>query len=186
MIALKHNGIVYIAGSQRYQNDVDAMRTGKVNSENIKVYHPQNRKNQLIATNMTTCVTEAVRYQKVFPKELNTKSLVLEVFPFLAQVSDFFNKSEKGTSAHSFVFAKDSEAFVIYRDGTCLEIENIYADTIASEVAMSLYDAGNIDDPMEFFRKAFATMEELFGEIMFPVSVLTTANNKIKVIGREK
>ena len=96
MIALKHNGIVYIAGSQRYQNDVDAMRTGKVNSENIKVYHPQNRKNQLIATSMTTCVTEAVRYQKVFPKELNTKSLVLEVFPFLAQVSEFFNKSEKG------------------------------------------------------------------------------------------
>ena len=186
MIVLKHNGIVYIATSQRYQSDLEAIRTGKVNSENLKVYHPQNRKNQLIATNMATCVTEAVRYQKVFPKELNTKSLVLDVFPFLAQVSDFFNKSEPGTSAHTFVFAKDAEAYVLYRDGTCLEVENIYADTIAPEVAMSLYDAGEINDPMEFFRNVFKTTEELFGEIMFPVSVLTTANNKIKVIGREK
>lgn len=186
MIALKHNGIVYVAVSQHYQNDMDAKRTGKVNPENIKAYHPQGRKNQLIATDIANCVTEAVRYQRVFPKELNTKSLVLDVFPFIAHVSTFFNKSEKGTSSNVFVFAKDSEAYALYRDGTCLEIEGIYADTPTPEVVMSLYDAEEIDDPIDFFRKAFKTQEEITGDMMFPVAVLTTANSKIKVINREK
>lgn len=186
MIVLKHNGIVYIASSQMYQKDKDAIRTGKINPENIKVYHPQNRTNQLIASDSITCVTDAVRYAKVFPKELNSKSLALDVFPTVKQITEFFNKSEKGTSSNIFVFAKDSEAYVLYRDGTCLEIEDIYVGTDYAEINMGVYDSNKVDDPIEYFRKTFATYEEISGEIVFPVAVLTTKNNKIKVINKEK
>lgn len=186
MIVLKHNGIVYIATSQCFQGDMDAVRTGKVNPENLKAYHPQGRKNQLMATETENCVSEAIRYEKVFPKELNVKSLVLDVFPYLAQISRFFHRSEKGHCANNVVFAKDSEAYVLYGDGTCLEVEEIYADTEGMEIPIAVYDAQKVDDPIEFFRNAFATHEEIHGGIMFPVAVLNTANTKIKVINREK
>lgn len=186
MIILKHNGIVYIAVSQAYQKDKDAIRTGKVNPENIKAYHPQKRKNQLIASDCTNCVTDAVRYTKLFPKELNLKSLVLDVFPTITQITEFFNEKGKGVSSNVFAFAKDSCAYVLYRDGTCLEVEDIYVGTDDAEINMGLYDSKKVDDPIEFFRKAFSTCEELCGEIMFPVAVLTTKDNRIKVINREK
>lgn len=186
MIVLKHNGIVYIAVSQAYQKDMDAIRTGKVNPENIKAYHPQNRKNQLIATDCVTCVTEALRYIKIFPKTLNSKTLVLDVFPLLTQMTEFYSMEQKGYSSNLFVFAKDSEAYAVYKDGTCLEIEDVFVNTDSSEIGIGVYDAKNIENPIEFFRSAFATHEELCGEIMFPVAVLSTKDNKIKVINREK
>ncbi|MBR2025052.1 MAG: hypothetical protein IKA02_04530 [Clostridia bacterium] len=186
MVVLKHNGAVYIAASQCYQDDAEAIRTGKVNPENLKAYHPQGRKNQLIAAYGTNCVTEAVRYQRVFPKTLNMQTLVFEVFPILCHISKFFDKSEDGYSANDMIFAKDKEAYVLYRDGTCLEVEGVFSDGINSDIAISLYDAETIEDPVDFFRKVFVTQEELYGKKLFPVAMLNTLNNKIKVINREK
>ena len=184
MVVLKHNGLVYIAVSQAYQRDLDSIRTGKVNPEDLKAYHPRKRKNQLIATNGVTCATEAFRYENAIPKELNMKSLILGAHPLLCHISEFFGKTDGRHASTDTVFAQDSDAYILYKDGTCLEIEDVYACGTNSDIAFALYDAEGVEKPNDFFKKVFTMQEEIYGTIMFPIAVLNTGSNKISVINR--
>lgn len=187
MVVLKHNGLVYIAVSQMYQKDFDAIRTGKVNPENLKAYHPKRRKNQIIASNGVTSETEALRYENIFPTDsFNMKTLVLGVFPALCHMSKYFGRGDGQRSAADMVFAQDSEAYVLYKEGVCLKIEDVFACGVNSDVAISLYDAEKIEDPNDYFKKVFIALEELYGEVMFPVAVLNTGSNKISVINTQR
>lgn len=184
MIVLKHNGLVYIAISQCFHRSSEAVRNGKPNAEDLKAYHPKRRKNQLIATNGISFITEPLRYEDIFPEELNMKSLVLDLFPNLCKINKFFGQGDGFLSTVDMVFAQDSDAFVLFRDGTCLEIEDIFACGINSDTAIALYDSEKIEDPNDFFKKAFTVQEELYGSIMFPIAVLNTGSNKISTINR--
>ena len=49
---------------------------------------------------------------------------------------------------------------------------------------MALYDLKGVNDPYEFFKEAYRTIEDVRKYVMFPVTVMNTKNNKIEVINR--
>ena len=75
MIVLKHNGIVYIAKSCWTLRDLEAYKTCAPDTDNLCIWHPNRRKNRLIATNSGGRFVDAIRYESIFPSVLDKKNL---------------------------------------------------------------------------------------------------------------
>lgn len=184
MIVLKHNGTVYIAKSSWCMRDTDEYIFQKPNQDNICMWHPNRRKNRLIATTGSGRMTDAIRYENVFPSVLDKKHLFLESYDMMCAISDRFGMYDGKKIPKHTVFAEGDRAFVVAPDGAITEVEDIYVNSCNDGVTIGIYDSFGADDPYEFFRKAFAGMELLERYVMFPVVVMNTKNNKIEVIER--
>ena len=184
MIVLKHNGTIYIARSCWGMRDVEARRTGVPDAENLSIWHPQRRKNRLIATPTAGRFADIIRYENVFPSKLEPKQLILESYDKMTEIAERYGLKEGNFISMRTVFAENDKAYIVYRDGAHIELEDIYSYTCNDEIVMALYDLKGVDDPYEFFKDAFKTIETVNKCVMFPAMVLSTKDNKIKVINR--
>ena len=184
MIALQHNGTVYIAKSCWGFRDPASRSSGIPLAENIPMWHPGKRKNRLIAVSSSGRLTDILRYENIFPSSLDPKHIVLESYEKMYGLVDRFGICRDGSMRAHIIFAQDDRAYVVYGDGSHIVLENIYTDCLADEAIMALYDLQGVDDPYTFFREAYRTVEQISRYLMFPVVVMNTKNNKIEVINR--
>ena len=184
MIVLQHNGTIYVAKSCWGFRDVAARNAGVPDVENIPMWHPGKRKNRLIAVSSVGRVVDILRYEHIFPSTLDPKHLVLESYERVYDLVDRFGICHEGNIRARIVFAEDDKAYVVYGDGSHIEVENIHTDCYADDAIMALYDLKGVEDPYTFFREAYRTVEQISRYLMFPVMVMNTKNNKIEVINR--
>lgn len=184
MIVLKHNGTVYIAKSCWCMRDTDEYVFKNPNEDNLSVWHPNRRRQRLVATTGSGRMVDIIRYENVFPSVLDKKHLFVESYGKMCAISDRFGMYDGTKIPKHTVFAEGDRAFVVAPDGAILEVEDVYLHTCNDNAAMGIYDRFGADDPYEFFRKAFTGMEITERYVMFPVIVMNTKNNKIEVIER--
>ena len=184
MIVLQHNGTIYVAKSCWGFRDTAARSAGIPDVENIPMWHPGKRKNRLIAVSSAGRVVDILRYENIFPSILDPKHLVLESYEKMYALADRFGICRNGSMRTRTIFAEDGRAYVVYSDGSHIEVENIHTDCLADDAIMALYDLKGVSDPYTFLREAYRTVEQISRYLMFPVMVMNTKNNKIEVINR--
>ena len=184
MIVLKHNDTVYIAKSCWGLRDPEARRTGIPDAENLCMWHPQKRKDRLIAAASCGRFTDIIRYESIFPSKLDPKHLILESYDKMYAIADRFGLCDGNRVPVRTVFAEGDKAYIVYRDGAHIELEGVYSATSDDEVVIALHDLKGADDPYAFFREAYRTLEDIQRYVMFPVAVMNTKNNKIEILER--
>ena len=184
MIILKHNDTVYIAKCRDGFMDHEAARMGTPIEENLCIWHPNKRKNRLVATIRNHRFTDIIRYENIFPKTLNPKHVAFDTFDKLYELADKFDLCGDGFLPMRTVFAEGDKAYLLYSDGGQLEVEGIHAACRGERLVMALYDVLGVNDPYEFIKTAYRTIEQTINVTMFPVVVMNTKNNKIEVINR--
>lgn len=184
MIVLKHNGTIYIARSCWSMRDPEARRTGIPDLENLNMWHPQKKKNRLMAVSCCGRFVDAIRYENIFPSTFDQKHLIFESYDKMHAIAERFGLWDGKFLPGRTVFAQDDKAFVLYGDGGHIELEDIYVANCEDETVMALYDLKGVNDPYVFFKEAFRTIEEIRKYMMFPVTVMNTKNNKIEIINR--
>ena len=184
MIVLRHNDTVYIAKSCWGFRDLEARRTGVPDTENICMWHPQKRKNRLMATSCSGRFADIIRYENIFPSKFDQKHLIFESYDKMVQLADRFGLRDGNFIPARTVFAEENKAYIVYGDGGHIELEDIYVSSCEDEAVMALYDLKGIDDPHKFIKEAFKTVEDIRRYVMFPVIVMNTKNNKIEIINR--
>ena len=185
MIVLNYNDTIYIAKSCWGMRDPEARKSGVPDLENLCMWHPKNNKNRLIAASACGRFTDIVRYEDIFPSVLDRKSLIFESYDEMHYLADRFGLcDDDGDLPTLFVFAEGDKAYVLCGDGGHVEVENIFSVNCCNEAVMALYDLEGVKDPYEFFKKAYLTIEKIRNFAMFPVTVMNTKTNKVKVIKR--
>ena len=184
MVVVKFNGSVYIALSCWSMRDPEARRTGSPDLENVGVWHPKNLRQRLIATSSAGRFTDIIRYENVFPTVFNQRHLILESFDKMFSFAKRFGLCEDNRLPVRTVFAEKDRAFVINGDGSHIEIEDVYCFTCDDEAVMALYDLKGVIDPYEFIKMAFSAIEDVRKYVMFPVTVMHTGSNDVKIINR--
>ena len=184
MIVLKYNDTIYVANSCWSLRDPEAVRTETPIAENLCMWHPKKRKKQIIATSTYGWFTDMMRYVNIFPSMLRSKELVLESYKKMREIAERFNLYDKDNLPIDTVFAEGDRAYVLNSDSSHMEIEEIYCRSAEDEAVMTLYHLKGVNDPYDFFREAFQTIESIRKYVMFPVAVMNTKNNKIEIINR--
>lgn len=184
MIVLKHNGAIYIAKCRWTMRDPEAVRNCVPDVENINMWHPKKKKNRIIAVGDSGRFADTIRYENVFPSALDQKHLFFESYDKIHSIAERFGLCNEDRLPERVVFAEDDKAYVLYDDGSNMEVENIYSDDCNDEVTVALYDILGVSDPYEFFREAYRSLEIVRRYVMFPVVVMNTKNNKIEVLSR--
>ena len=184
MIVLKHNDTVYIAKSCWAMRDPEARRCGVPDVENLTVWHPNKRKERLVAVSTPGRFADVIRYENVFPTKMDRKHLILESYEKIYALAARCGLCDELGLPETTVFAEKDRAYVLYPNGAHVEVENICAICAENEAVMALYDLKGANDPYEFFKEAFQTIEEIRKYVMFPVTVMNTKTNKIEVIRR--
>ena len=184
MIVLRYNDTVYISKSEKGFRDPEAKRTGIPDTENICIWHPQKRKNRLMATVSGGRFSDILRYENIFPSKFDQKHLIFESYDKMVCLADRFGLRRDNVIAANTVFAEGDKAYIVYGDGGHIEIEDIYVHSFEDQVGIALYDLKKIEDPYKFIREVYKTIEEITGYVMFPAVVMNTKNNKVEVIHR--
>lgn len=182
MIVCRYNGAIYIAKSSKGIRDYIGKMHGKINPENIPIWHPNNKTERLLATTSNGRFTDIIRYENIFPTELTPKNLLSETFPFLNEKSIYYEYEKRNKLPSNVIFAEKDKAYILYSDGTLHELEDIFVDSLVDVFAIGIYDLKGITDPYEFIKSCYKTMELVPDYVMFPVVVLNTKDKKIKVI----
>ncbi len=184
MIVLKYNDVVYIAKSCWDMRDPEARRTGVPDKENICMWHPKKKKNRIIASSSVGRFVDAIRYEDIFPSVLDQKHLVFESYDKMYAIAERFGLDDGICIPGTTVFAEDDKAFILCGDSGYIELEEIFVESCLNRAVMTLYDLKGVNDPYEFFKEAFKISEELKKCVMFPIMVMNTKSNDIKVINR--
>lgn len=184
MIVLKHNGVVYIAQSCWKIGDVDDGTENQLCKENISMWHPSNRRNRLMATSIRSRFTDVIRYENIFPKVFDRKHLAFETYENMAALSNAFGLFGNGKLQCRTVFAEGDRAFVMDKMGGMMEVEDVLFDTPNDDIAIGLYDLNEISDPYKFIKSVFENTEAMGTYRMFPIAVMSTKDNKLKIINR--
>ena len=181
MIVLKYNDTVYIAQGRWTFRDPALRNQGIADVENLAMWHPNRRKNRLIASGGYGRFPDALRYENIFPIPFEAKYLVHNTYGMICAISKRFGLEQDGIP-NRVLFAEGSRAFALFPDGSHIEVEDIFVDCFEDEAVMALYDAVGVSDPYAFFREAYHMIESIRGFMMFPVLVMNTRNNKTEVI----
>ena len=184
MIVLKYNDTIYIAKSCWAMRDPEARKNAVPDEENLNMWHPKRKRNQVIAVSCCGRFADIIRYENVFPSTLDQKHLIFESYDKMYAIAARFGLNDGAFIPARTVFAEDDKAYVLYGDGGHIELESIYVGSCEDEAVMALYDLKGVSDPYEFFKEAFRTIEDIRKYVMFPVTVMNTKNNKIEVINR--
>lgn len=184
MIILKHDGAVYIAMSQSGIRDGMTMISGVPDTENLCVWHPDNKANRIVATNGGSRFTDMIRYADIFPSEMKSKNIINECYDKMYGIADNFGLCTGNVIPSPVIIAEDDRVFVIYTDGAHIEIEDVFSACGANEVTIALYDLKGASDPHEFFREAYKMIEKIDGCVEFPITVANTKSDKLELIYR--
>lgn len=183
MIVFKYEDAVYISKSVSDMRNISAVRREKPLPDNLSTWHPNGRDNCLIATNMYEYrMADLLRYENVFPSQLDIKHILNEVYPIVFDLADRFGLVKEDELLSEVIFAKDGEAYVLTRSGFCRKIENLYMKTSDDRVVQAVYDQKGISDPYEFIQAVYRNLERFSGDKFFPVTVLNTKNKQIEVV----
>ena len=183
MIVLKKDDTVYIATSSWNFRDVTSRRGGPVIADNLCIWHPQGRKNRLIATTFSSRYADSIRYEKIFPDHPDVKTLVTKTYPHLMDICDTYGLCGDGETPMYTVFAEGGKAFAVYPNGFVYEIEDMFSKCFGEDSAVyAAYEMLGGDDPKAFFRAAYKAVSEIAGMRLFPLAMLNTKNNKIEII----
>lgn len=184
MIVFKHNDTVYIVRSRWGISGLETDPAGQPMPENVAMWHPSGRRNRLIACAGVGRITDLVRYENIFPKVLNQKSLFIDSYNKIADIAARYGLYSKNTLPIGMVFAEEDEAYLLHFDGAVEELEDIYCDSICESMIISLYDKYGVNDPKTFVKRAFSLIEKVSRNVMFPAVIMNTKNNKLEVIER--
>ena len=153
MIVLKYDDKVYVAKSCWSFRDPEAKRTHVPDAENISMWHPQKRKNRLIATSCSGRFVDVIRYENIFPSEFDPKHLILESYDKMVQLADRFGLRDGNFLPTRTVFAEGDKAYIVYGDGAHIELEDIYVSSCEDEAVIALYDLKGIQILINLLRK---------------------------------
>lgn len=186
MIILKHNGAVYIAKSSFALREEIFMPTKSdvKDEEHIGIWHPGGQTDRLIAAVRLSRFSDAVFYEDTFPSSLDAKHLVLETYESLLALCREREFGDGSALPTRMIFAEGDRAFILNHDGAQMEIEDIYVDSIFDGEAKAFYDSCVCKDPYRFLGEVYRMVEKMFTVIMFPVVVLNTKSNEIKILER--
>lgn len=184
MIILKHNGTVYVAKSCWGMRDPEAVKLAVPDTENIPMWHPDRKRNRIVAVSRSGRFADAIRYERIFPSKLDPKHVILESYEKMYAIADRYGLVKNHFVPGKIVFAEDDRAFIVHGDGSYIELEDIFAASCDNEVIMALHDLKGVSDPYEFLRDAYSTLEATTSYVMFPAVVVNTKTNKIEVINR--
>ena len=186
MIILKHNGAVYVAKSHFILRDeiMSARRSPVMTEENIAMWHPNGESGRLIATRFSNRFSDFIMYEDFFPTPLDAKQLVFGTYEELVAMVKENELGDGDGLPDDLLFVEGDRAFLLYRDGTRVEIEDISVNTPATDAILALHDLSEIADPYDFLREAYRLSETVSGQVMFPVVVMRTGDTCIKMIER--
>ena len=187
MIIIRKNGAVYFCESAYNSHYLSTMDDFIKHAENRHTIKDVTLPHRLIMIDAPTRVVDLVRYSDIFPVRLTPQIRLKKTYPALLSILEpygFLNDSD--TYDFDFAFAKDDKCYVLRGGGLVDEVEEFYPLCFAKDAAIAEYIRSKDEPIYRLVQCIYKSIELGSMKIQFPVVIMNTKNDEVKVITREE
>jgi hypothetical protein len=186
MIIIKKDGVVYFCESY-YNAFYLATHADFINhEENRHIIRDTSRAHRLTLIDAPGRATDLLRYSDIFPARLTPQSLLRQTYPKLVSIFEPFGFSNDKDVPFDIAFAKGDKCYVMRRGGVIDELEEFYPLCLARDAAVGEYIRKKDEPIYRLVQSIYREIESCSSKIQFPVVVMNTRDEKVRVVTREE
>ena len=186
MIIIKRDGAIYFCESKCNAHRAATKADFTKHPENLHVIRDMKNPKKLILSDSPRRVADIIRYKDIFPKKLTPQYLVNTTYPALLAALEPFGLLRDGTFDFNFAFASGDKCYILRQGGVIDAVEEFFPFCYARETAISAYMRYKDEPIYKLIGKIYAAIEELSGEVQFPIAVMNTKSTELKIIEGEE
>ena len=187
MIVIRKNGAVYFCESAYNSHYLSTMDDFTKYAENRHTIKNSALPHRLIMVDAPARVADLLRYSDIFPARLTPQNLLKRTYPELLSILEPYGfLNDDGTYDFDFAFAKDDKCYMLRGGGMIDEVEEFYPMCFAKDAAIAEYIKSKDEPIYRLVQRIYKSIERGSMKIQFPVVVMNTKNDEVRVINREE
>lgn len=190
MLIVREKGIVYLVeslGENISDKDLKLSYRDLMNPRNCSLF--KFRLSKVIGGISTNESSLGHPYKTIYDLrgELTAEKIVNEILPVIQETTDLigWNPEDHEGAKHpydNFILARGDVVFRIHRSGAVIEIESDCEATGTDYLRKMVYDASEMQgEAIDKIRNAYHEAERLFFIKSFPIAIIDTKSQKIKI-----
>ena len=130
---------------------------------------------------------DLVRYSDIFPARLTPANLLRKTYPQLLSILGPYGfLTEDDDFTYDVAFAKDDKCYLLRSGGLIDEVEEFYPMCFAKDAAIGEYIRSKDEPIYRLVQRIYKSIEAGSIKVQFPVVVMNTKNDEVRVITREE